>query len=142
VPRITLSENGGTAERTVSISVRFEEVPGRWELRCSRVLALVERYTLESPRSLARYRLSFRSDEIEETLVPDSDLNLPEDFLDAREALFAEIDRSQYPSEGATPGTLIALADLRPLEDSVHRYVDAWAAAVRTATSPAELRLF
>ena len=140
VPRITLAAGSGVDERTISIIVRFDEAPGRWEMRYSRVLALVERYTFQAPRSLARYRLSLRSNEIEETLLPDTDVDLQDDFLDAREALFAEIEQGQHPRDGSTAGPLVSLTDLRPLEESVRRYVEAWASAVQTATSDAELR--
>jgi DNA phosphorothioation-dependent restriction protein DptH len=140
IPRITLAEAGGADERTVSITVRFDEAPGRWEMHYSRVLALVERYTFQAPRSLARYRVSLRSNEIEETLLPDPDVELPEEFLDARETLLAEIERSQYPREGAAGGPLVGLADLRPLEGSVQRYVEAWTSAIQSAASAEQQR--
>jgi hypothetical protein len=138
MPVISIADEGRSALDTYLI--RFDGVPGRFQLPVPRLLASVERYTLADPRSLARYRISLASGEIEETLVPPEDLDLPDDFLTAREALFDEIRRNQYPVEGGESEPLVGLCNLVPLTHSLGRYVDAWARALDGAETPELLR--
>jgi DNA helicase HerA-like ATPase len=139
LPRITTAENSATP-RTLTSTVRFDGVPGRWEVFHSQILGLVEQYTFQAPRSLARYRVSLGRGEIEETLLPDPEVVLPDAFLAAREVVLAEIEGAQYPREGVAAAPLVALADLRGLTESVERYVRAWQSAILEATSRAERR--
>src|SRR5581483_4585891 len=102
-PVVGLAASEGAPGRKLVFSVRFDDAPGRWRLEVSRLLAQVQRYSFDAPRSLARYRVSLVSGELEETLLPDPDVPIPEAFLDARELAFAELARNSYPFEGEEP---------------------------------------
>ena len=129
-PVIGIAEPGKTPVDTYLI--RFEGAPGRFQLPVARALSMVEGYTLGDARSLARYRLSLLTGEIEETIVPDEGLELPEEFLVAREALFEEIGRNQYPVEGGPESPLTALCDLSGLDGAIARYLREWTKALET----------
>lgn len=132
-PRISAVDSEKDDKRTLWFTLRFDGTPGRWRLGVSRLLAQVEAYAFAAPRSLARYRISLATNELEETLLPESHLTLPEDFLEAREKLFGRIQQSQYSIEAAAPlGPLIELCDLSALSEPIARYVDTWAAALDT----------
>ena len=133
-PAVSIGEESRAPVDTYVI--RFDGVPGRFQLLVPRLLASVERYTLADPRSLARYRISLASGEIEETLVPPEDLDLPDEFLSVREALFDAIRRNQYVVEGREEEPLVALCDLAPLSRSIERYVEEWGRALDQAGSP------
>ncbi len=134
-PLIGVSE--GRDQRVEAYSIRYAGAPQRYRLSIARAPAQVERYTLEDPRSIARYVLSLDSGEVEETLVPDGSLGSLDDFLRAREALFADICSNQYPIEGEVAGPLTALCDLRGLREPIARYLDTWAQALASADAAA-----
>jgi hypothetical protein len=140
-PAISAAEPSGAADakQPISLIVKFHGVPGRSQVEISRALALVERYTLEDPRSLARYRLDLDAVEIDHVMVPEALDEIPEAFLEARAALFEEIIRTQYPVEGATVGPLVSLCDLSALENQLQAYVEQWRKALDGATSRAAL---
>jgi hypothetical protein len=137
-PVISMAD--GNASMVDTYVVRFDGVPGRFQLPVPRLLASVERYTLADPRSLVRYRISLTRGEVEETLVPPENLELPDDFLAAREALFDDIRRNQYPVEGGGDEPLVALCHLAPLAHSIERYVGEWARALEDADSVQAVR--
>jgi hypothetical protein len=140
-PLLSAADPAGSTEakQPISLVVRFEGIPGRSQVEVSRALALVERYTLEDPRSLARYRLDLDAVEVDQVTVPETLDEIPEAFLEARAALFEEIVRTQFAVEGATVGPMIALCDLNALESQLQAYVDQWRKALVSATSRAAL---
>lgn len=129
----------GGLNRPISLVVRFDGIPGRAQIEVSRSLALVERFTLEDPRSLARYRLDLDAVEVDHVMVPDGVDSVPEAFLEARAALFEEIVRTQALVDGASPGPLVALCDLAALANPVRAYLEQWRKALEEPTSPATL---
>jgi hypothetical protein len=113
--------------------IRFEGAARRFQLPVARPLAVVESYAFADPRSLARYRLSLRTGELEDTIMPDESLEVPEAFLVAREALLNEIARSQYAVPGGSGSPIVALCDLTGLGGSISRYLREWSTALETS---------
>jgi hypothetical protein len=140
-PILSAAEPSGAtdAKQPLSLVIKFNGVPGRSQVEISRALALVERYTLEDPRSLAKYRLDLDAVEVDNVVVPEALDEIPEAFLEARSALFEEIIRTQYPVEGTTVGPLVSLCDLSALESQLQAYVEQWRKALDGATSRAVL---
>lgn len=133
-PQITAAH---TSPGLLSLAIRFERIPAFWELELSRTLVDLERYTLDDPESLGRYRVELGSDEVTSASQAGP---ISERFSDARSRLFAALASVQHDVEGANPGALVALADLTQVSDLVDEYVTSWADALGGAETEAELR--
>lgn len=129
-PQISLAEEGKNP--VDEYLIRFEGTATRFRLQIARPLATVEGYSFADPRSLARYRLSLATGEIEETLIPEAGLELPEEFLVARESLFEDLVRAQHHVEPSSRNPIVAIADLSGLDGSISRYVREWTSALRS----------
>jgi hypothetical protein len=113
----------------LAVQIRWENVADSFELQFSKVLAEVERLTLEDPGSLGRYSTSFGASAPEDGFVPPA--NVPRDFLIARERTFDAIRRARYPVEGGRVPPLIGLADLSAVAVTIEAYAESWMEALR-----------
>ena len=126
-----------TGSSPLTFLISFEGVGGRSQLEVARALAMAERYALQDPRTLARYRIDLSTGELDHVDVPEAMDAIPAEFLDARESLFDAICRNQWPLEGKESPTLVALCNLRVVEREVNAYLQTWRRALETAPSPA-----
>jgi hypothetical protein len=136
IPRIEISETAA-GTKPLTFLVTFDGASGRAQIEIARALAMAERYSLQDPRTLARYRINLAHGELDHVDVPDAMDDVPAEFLDARQALFEEICRAQWPVEGGESPALVALCDLRSVEREIDAYVRSWRIALEAAPSQA-----
>lgn len=134
-PRIEISD-AETGPSALTFLVSFANVGGRSKLEVARALAMAERYALQDPRTLARYRIDLSTGELDHVDVPEAMDDVPNDFLDARESLFDAICRNQWQLEGKESSpALVALCNLRAVEREVDTYLHTWCRALESAPS-------
>ena len=127
-----------TMEGSGRITVRFPNVGTAWVLHRPPGLAEIERWTLESPDTLA-WRVPLQHPDQLDAVV--FDIEAPDAFLEVRRQLFQVLQERQLPVESkASVSPCVALADLSGLDDLVERYAQTWANHLNDARSTAEAK--